>query len=60
MQNVTLTGEEFNALIAKRAVAVTERRSAARDFDRLTQSEARYLERITDAVTIRNKIATAE
>ena len=30
------------------------------NFDRLTQSEARYLERTTDAVTIRDKIAAAE
>ena len=30
------------------------------DFDRLTQSEARYLERTPDADTIRNKTAAAE
>lgn len=30
------------------------------DFDRLTQSEARYLEHSQDAVTIRNRIAAAE
>ncbi len=30
------------------------------DFDRLTQSEARYLERTPDALTIRDKIAAAE
>ena len=29
-------------------------------FDRLTQSEARYLERTPDADTIRNRIAEAE